>query len=76
MMEHFTKIVNGFAKCFILDVWQGSEYASEPDQSFKLVMSLGTMMYKKDKMWFRKIRTRKKPIFGHFSRSIGYSVLS
>ena len=50
MMEHFTKIVNGFAKCFILDVWQGSEYASEPDQSFKLVMSLGTMMYKKDKM--------------------------
>ena len=31
--EHFAKIVNGykpstiFAKCFILDLWQGSEYA-------------------------------------------------
>ena len=34
-MERFTKIVNGlnpltvFAKSFVLDVWQGSEFASD-----------------------------------------------
>ena len=28
MMECFVKIVNGFAKLSILDVWQGYEYAS------------------------------------------------
>ena len=27
-MECFVKIANGFAKLSILDVWQGSEYAS------------------------------------------------
>ena len=39
--ERFAKIVNGFypltifGKYSILDVWQGSEYSSELDKSFK-----------------------------------------
>ena len=28
MMEHFAKTIADFPKRFILDVWQGSEYAS------------------------------------------------
>ena len=28
-MDRFAKIVNGFAKRLILDVWQGSEYSFE-----------------------------------------------
>ena len=27
-VKHFAKTVNGYKKCSILDIWQGSEYAA------------------------------------------------
>ena len=45
-MERFAKVVNKFylltifAKCSILDVWQGSGYASTVGADYKLLMSV------------------------------------